>query len=215
METIFSQESGWFSNRQASTGAASGLKTKSVTNYVLAATMIVGIGTGVFLDDLDLCRQSRLKEAIAKPLTYYTSDKIYSRSPAEDIQRTLDVLSPSVSDLAASFDVSRQTIYNWLRGEQPKNEHSSRLQDLAFAADIIAEAGIPVNGRLLKRRVIEGKNLFELLREGGSAQNAARLLVHIVKQEASQREQLSARLAGRKPTARSADPGLMAENDAV
>jgi len=213
LETTFSQGGGWFSNRQASTGAASGLK--SVTNYVLAATMMVSVGTGVFGDDLDLWRQSRLKETMAKPLLSYTCYEISSRSPAEYIQRTLEVLSPSVSDLAKSFNVSRQTIYNWLNGEQPKNEHTSRLQDLALAADIIAEAGITVNGQLLKRKVIEGKNLFEFFRDGGPAQYAARLIVQIVKQEATQRERLTARLAGRKPTLHSVDSGLMAENDAV
>ena len=213
LETTFSQEGGWFSNRQASTGTVSGLK--SVTKYVVAATMIVSAGTGVFVNDLDLLRQSRLKETMSNQLSSHSYDETYSRTPAEDIQRIREVLSPSMSDLAKSFNVSRQTIYNWLNGEQPKDEYSARLQDLALAADIIAEAEISVNGLLLKRRTIKGKNLFEVVRDGGSAQYAARLLVQIVNREAGQRERLTARLAGRKPTLHSADSDLMAENDAV
>jgi len=213
METTYSQGGGWCSNRQASTGTVSGLK--SVTKYVLAATMIVSAGTGVFVNDLDLWRQSRIKETMFNYLFSCSGNEISSRTPAEDIHRIREVLSPSMSDLAKSCNVSRQTIYNWLNGEQPRDEHIARLQDLALAADIIAEAGTPVNGLLLKRRMIEGKNLFEVVRDGGSAQYAARLLVQIVNREASQRERLTARLAGRKPTLRSADSDLMAENDAV
>lgn len=214
MGNTFSQEGGWFSNRQTSTGAVSGRLT-SVTKYVLAATIIVSAGTGDFVNDLDLCRQNRLKETMSYHLPSYSCNEVSSKTPAENIHRIREVLSSSMSDLAKSCNVSRQTIYNWLNGEQPRDEHSARLQDLALAADIIAEAGTPVNGLLLKRRMIEGKNLFEVVRDGGSARYAARLLVQIVNREASQRERLTARLAGRKSTLRSADSDLMAENDAV
>ena len=125
------------------------------------------------------------------------------------------VLSPAMSDLAKSFNVSRQTIYNWLNGEQPTPEHTARLRDLALVADIFAEAGVPVNSVLLKRKVIKGKNLFEIIREGGSIRDAAQLLLQIVRSETSQRERLTARFAGRKISQPFADSDIMAANDEV
>jgi hypothetical protein len=72
-----------------------------------------------------------------------------------------------------------------------------------------------VNGVLLKRKVIEGKNLFEIVRDGGSASHTAQLLLQIVRRENSQRERLATRFAGRTVAQSSADSDIMAANDPV
>ena len=148
---------------------------------------------------------------MSRPLQVYA----YTRTPAEDIARIREIFSPAVSELAKVFSVSRQTIYNWLNGEQPIFAHTDKLHDFALAADIFAETSIPMTGTLLKRNIIEGKSLLDIVYEGGSARDAARLLKQIVLHEISQREKLSARFAGRTTTIRSADSDLIEENDAV
>lgn len=183
---------------------------------MLAASLLVTAGTGAFADDLTRLQQQRPNDStISNPVKIYVVETIAIRTPAEDMARIRDILSPAISDLAKSFSVSRQTIYNWLNGEQPTPEHTTRLKDLAHASDMFTEAGILVNGILLKRKVTGGKNLLEIVREGGSARDTAQLLLQIVRRETSQRERLAARFAGRTASQLSADTDLMAENDAV
>ena len=205
---------GWFSDRHNSTGTSSCLDC--ITNYVLAAGLFMSVGTGVFADDLTRLRQEQKNEPIiSNPVKIYTVETTSERTPSEDIAQIRKVFSPAVSDLAKSLNVSRQTVYNWSNGEQPTPEHTARLKDLALVADLFAESGVPVSSVILKRKVIKGKNLFEIIREGGAAGDAAHLLLQIARSETSQRERLAARFAGRKVSQPSADSDIMAANDEV
>ena len=119
-----------------------------------------------------------------------------------------------MSDLAKALDVSRQAIYNWVReGQKPKPDHIERLRDFAQAADAVAEAGISVNSALLKRQIINGKNLFEIGQSGGSIKEAAQLLIQIVKHESEQRERIASRFSGRGRTSRSVESDFPEAND--
>lgn len=214
MDTAYSNQRGWFSDRQNSTGASSCLSC--MTKYIVAASLFVSAGTGAFADDLSRLQHARKNEPIiSNPIKIYAVETKSARTSAEDMEQIRKVLSPAVSDLAKSFNVSRQTIYNWLNGEQPTPENTARLKDLSLVADMFTEAGVSVNGVMMKRRMIEGKNLFEIIREGGSVRDAAQLLLQIVRSETSQRERLAARFAGRTVSQHSADSDVMAANDEV
>ena len=132
-----------------------------------------------------------------------------ARTPAESLVRIREILKPAVSDLATLFGVSRQAIYNWQAGEQPKPEHLVKLEGLARAADIIAAEGLPRPSQLLKRKISNGRNLLDIVRAGGTASEAAQSLVRIVRREEQQRKLLGDRLAGRKrPLSDYADMGV-------
>jgi len=198
----------WFGNKITSTGAQ---LLQSVSYCALAATLILG-GTGAFKDDRVILRNQREDVAVSQPFQAYR----YVRTPAEDIERIRRVFSPSVSDLAKAFDVSRQAVYNWLGGEdQPSPMHLGRLRALALAADILAETTVPVKTTLLRRKIVDGKNLMEIVQNGGQVEEAAKLLRSILQQETRQREELRLRFAGRKISVGSADSDLIAENDPV
>jgi len=210
MTTSSSASNDWFGTRRVSTGASFGL---SKAANVLAATIAVSVGTGVFVDHFDWWRHNRLGDSHFHPAISAYSEIGENRSAAENIERVREVLSPNISSLAKIFGVSRQAVYNWLNGEQPKEKHLAMLRDLAQAADMLVEAGIRVNGALLKRQIIAGKSLFEVARDGGSTFDAAQQLVRVVKREAIQREQMAGRFAGRKAAAGSVESHLPAEND--
>lgn len=197
---------GWFSNRNTATGES--LLNRVPRFLALLATP----GTGGMNDDLYLLQHAQKESTtMSRPLQIYS----HARTPAENIARIREIFSPPVSDLAKVFNVSRQTIYNWLNGEQPVTSHIDKINDLAMAADMFAETSSPVTGILLKRKIIQGKNFFEVIQEGGSAQDAALLFKQIVLHEMDQRNMLKLRFAGRKTSAKSADTDLIAENDAV
>ncbi len=176
----------------------------------------MGTGTGAYADDLSRLQQHRLNgHTSSLRMQSYAVKELPERTSVENLERIRKVFAPAVSDLAKCFSVSRQTIYNWLNGEQAASDHAERLRDLALAADMFNESGQVVNGPILKRKFLNGKNMFEVILDGGSAKDAALLLLQIVRRETSQRELLAARLSGRKILQSSADSDLMSENDAV
>jgi len=176
MENIYSNRGGWFGAPLNSTG----MPLTGIQKFIAAESLLSEEteGTGVFVYEMHRFRSRLANESIfSNPIRIYAIPIESPRSPAENIAQIRKIIAPAMSDLAKSFNVSRQTIYNWLKGEQPANEHISKLRDLALAADAFAEAGISVNGILLKRKVIQGKNLFEAIRDGGSALDTAPLPV--------------------------------------
>lgn len=215
METTYSSYyGGWLSNKpRSSTGSSS---ITMVPKIALVACLMFNAGTGAYADDhVRLRHNTQHGSFVCGPELFYSSETAYTRNAAEDVARVRDVFNPAISDLAKCFQVSRQTIYNWLNGEQLTPEHSEKLEDLAIAADMFAESGIPATGSLIKRKLHNGKTLFEVVRDGGSARDAVQMLIQITTRETSQRELLAARFAGRKAIQNNADVDFMAANDGV
>jgi transcriptional regulator with XRE-family HTH domain len=168
-----------------------------------AGAVLCGIGTGGELSLEHLQRSGHQMQYMAP--TVDVADVAPGRSPTEDLFRIREVLRPAVSDLAITFGVSRQSVYNWLNGESVTEENAAKLQDLAQAADVLAHEGIAVNAALLKRKFANGRTLLQVAQGGESARDAALQLVHIHRLETIQRERMAARFANRRKTAPSAD----------
>ena len=193
---------GWVTDRPAATGVSSTV-VRLVGWMTAASAMLSSIGTGGELSIEHLQRNTHQMRHMAS--TVDVTDVVPVRSPAEDLIRIREVLKPAVSDLATSFGVSRQSVYNWLNGEPVAEENAAKLQDLAQAADVLAHEGIAVNSALLKRKFANGRTLLQVAQAGESARDAALQLVHIDKRETAQRDRMAARFANRGKTAPSAD----------
>lgn len=212
MVNTLSSNNGWSVDQNTATGASANFNRTA--NYLFFTTaMLVNQGTGAFPDHIQLLQQLRNKDVFISELKLPIVEIAPTRTAAEDIERIRDVLSPGISTLADVFGVTRQTVYNWMKGERLKPEHFARLKDLAHAADRLAESGVSLSGSLLKRKVINGKNIFESVRDGGSAGDAAQVLIQIAQREQQQRELMNSRLAGRKKFTRSAESDFPAVND--
>jgi len=135
------------------------------------------------------------------------------RDVTECLLRIRQFFSPSVSDLAATLGVSRQTVYNWQNGEQPKDALAEKLSDLARAADVFAQSNIQFSSALARRKFANGKTLFQVVESNESATEAAKLLVRIIETENRQRKVLEARFANRPKTTPSSDFDLPPAND--
>lgn len=106
----------------------------------------------------------------------------------------------TMSHLPAVFGVSRQTLYNWLNGETPKEQHQGKLVQLAAAARIFTEAGFKPTALSLERTVAQGKSFAELIGQGADGKEVAERLVRIEKRGTATREKLDALLGNRKPS---------------
>jgi transcriptional regulator with XRE-family HTH domain len=206
--TATTRYGGWFNEQPISTGSSfNAIKVARL----FAATMLA-VGTGGTID-FHWWQQHQSDSITPTTWKVPTIEVAPARSPAEDLERVREIFSPAISDLGRALGVSRQAVYNWVNGEQPKPEHLAKLRELAQAADAVVEAGIPVTGALLKRKVVDGKNLFEIGQSGGSVRDAVQLLIQLVRHETEQRERMTARFADRKGATRSVESDFPAAND--
>lgn len=109
------------------------------------------------------------------------------RTPAEHIENIRSVLNPSVADLAAIFDVSRQAIYKWLSSDStPEPEKNARIVELSRIADDIRAAGVSRAGSLLKMKTFGGQSLMDLMMAGKNrAEHVAALVAEAKAMEAA------------------------------
>ena len=120
------------------------------------------------------------------------------RTVAEDLALIRSALRPAVTDIAHALSVSRQAVYDWQNGKPIAAENAARLADLARAADEFATEGLTASAQLLRRPITSGKTLLDIVRDGGSAEHAARSLLQMVRRELQERQMLAARLASRQ-----------------
>jgi len=180
-------------------GGVSRLIVIGASCLTFAFAPIGNIGTGGSLTPEDLIkRHERGGYKLSYSESTYALQESVPRTPPENIARIREVLKPAVTEVASLFGVSRQTIYDWQNGAQPTPANAGKLEDLAAAADVFVAEGISVTPYLLKRRIAGGKTVFEVFRDGGDTENAARQLAQMVLRESNQRKILEARMAGRK-----------------
>ncbi len=187
-------------------------ESRGMKHYALACALLVGTG-GYSTTDYWTKRSDQgyrpilLNDLPGKVDNAAQTDIV--RTSAENLSRIRDVLKPTITELANLFSVSRQAIYDWQAGKPTAPENAAKLDDLARAADALATTGIDGSSQLLRRKIAGNKSLLEVVREGGSAANAALVLAQVVVREAKQRERLASRLAGRaKPTVPRDDFGV-------
>jgi transcriptional regulator with XRE-family HTH domain len=201
---------GWGSDRPVATGVSTGISRfvgwlDTVNGKLRAA------GTGGRLSP-ERCGPNVQKSVhgVSADLPRVVDER---RTPAEDLAHIREILHPAVSDLAATLNVSRQSVYNWLNGERVADENALRLRDLAQAADVFADEGISVNAAFLKRKFANGRTLLQVVAAGGSARDAALLFVQIHRIETAQRERIKARSRAHAKSPATADFDFPAAND--
>lgn len=193
METVMTYGGGWVSR----SGTGNTCLKRSTFRAMVVYAMVVGTG-GLMTAEYFAKRADRGYAYHQIATLPAPADGMLQRTPAENLALVREVLKPAVSDLAMLFGVSRQAIYDWQAGAQPVPDSTARLDDLAGAADVLATAGVATTPRLLQRRIAGGKTLFDVVREGASAKDAAHTMAQMLRREHEQRRALDAKLAARK-----------------
>jgi DNA-binding XRE family transcriptional regulator len=125
-----------------------------------------------------------------------TAREIYA--PYTDLMKEVKAgFGRTMSHLPSVFGVSRQTLYNWLNGEIPKEQHQWRLVHLAAAARLFIEAGFKPTALSLDRTVAHGKSFIELIGQGADGKETAERLIRLEKRGVSARAKLDALLGDR------------------
>ena len=116
---------------------------------------------------------------------------------AAQIQQIGEELGASNAGLARAMGVSRQTIYNWLKGEPLKDEHQSKIASLARACDVLRKLDV-LPHTLLKQPMEAGQNFWALLSDGGDAETLAVRLASVVQLRQQQRALMVERGAAKR-----------------
>lgn len=114
------------------------------------------------------------------------------------MQEVQDGFGRTFSHLPAIFGVSRQTLYNWLKGESPKEIHLSKLEQLAAAAQVFTKQGVKVTAQALNRRLDRNLSFIELLAQGADGKSMAEKLIRLEMTGQRKRQQLSGLLDNAK-----------------
>ncbi|MDP8566281.1 hypothetical protein [Methylophilus aquaticus] len=195
---------GWFAP-QAKTGNVTTFVKSCGLAYCTIIASIVGLQTAGEISPRALTERS----------SHVRLNVVVSRNPQENLKFIKSVFSPSILDLANTFDVSRQSIYNWLNGEQIADANLAKLANLTEAAEIFASSGIKLSSMILKSRLIHGKNLFQIVRDGGSAKYAANQIVTAQLRAEAQRSKVLDKFRNKKGANPTADFALPAPNEFV
>jgi hypothetical protein len=123
---------------------------------------------------------------------------IAGRTTIEDLERIRAILKPAVTDLAALFNVSRQTIYDWQAGQPTSQRNMDVLAEMAKAADLFSREGVDAPANLLRRKLRGGRTYAEEIAAGASSYELLASSLKALKRETEQRKVLATRFAGRK-----------------
>jgi DNA-binding transcriptional regulator YiaG len=180
---------------------AEGREAGSVWRSGAALLLVLAVGTGGQCNWQFIQRRQTLGYPVANVEVHERVHAHPIRTAAADLKQARALFGASVSDLAALFGVTRQTIYDWLGGEQqPRQGHQARMTALLDAAGTLEAAGFRVSRRALKQPLSDGRTLFDRVRAGESLEGATAELVTVFRRELGQREALAHRLANRPGT---------------
>ena len=161
---------------------------------LVAALALVATGMGALVQHVD---PKILADYQPLPIigSRHAGARSNTRTTAQCLAQIREVFKPSVTELATLFGVARQTVYNWQAGQPIAPENAARLEDLAAAADVLQEDGLAGQSHALRRPLPGGGTLFDRVRQGDSAAQAAVVLVEMLHHESAQREGFKARVA--------------------
>jgi transcriptional regulator with XRE-family HTH domain len=170
----------------------------------------LGVGTGGQTTEQYYKQRGERGYAYAPYEGFSSNSKILNvRTPAEDLAHIRAVFKSTVTELAALCQVSRQAVYDWQSGKMVAPENAAKLADLANAADLFEAEGLSSASRALRRPIKGGKTIFDIVRDGGSAEEAAATLILVLRRELEERRMLADRFVGRRTIGdNSADYGV-------
>ena len=164
----------------------------------LAALFVLAVGTGGQCDWRYIQGRQALGYPVMDIAIHEQTLAAPARTAAADLKQVKAAFQASISDLATLFGVTRQTIYDWLSGEQqPRAPHRARLAALLDAASALEVVGYAVSRRVLRQALPDGRSLFDRVRAGEPLADAIDQLMAIFRREALQRETLACHLANR------------------
>jgi DNA-binding XRE family transcriptional regulator len=123
-----------------------------------------------------------------------TPRSITARAQLQQIAASLKTTN---SGIARALDVSRQTIYNWLRGDPPSAILQNKLDQLQRAGQLLLGSDLMVKASLLNP-MMKGMNFWQLVQRGEDAEKLAKKLIDDNISKDAQRKLIAERIATKR-----------------
>ena len=137
-------------------------------------------------------------------------------TPFSDLMQVVQAgFGRTMSSLPGVFGVSRQTLYNWLKGETPKVVYQGRIRELAKAASLFQDLGFVSTTQALSRVLMDGKSFLQLVAEGADGKDMAKKLVSLIRRGDDSRAKLTALVGGRRAELTAYDIGAPSLDERV
>ena len=137
-------------------------------------------------------------------------------TPFSDLMQVVQAgFGRTMSSLPGVFGVSRQTLYNWLKGETPKVVYQERIRELAKAASLFQDLGFVSTTQALSRVLMDGKSFLQLVAEGADGKDMAKKLVSLIRRGDDSRAKLTALVGGRRAELTAYDIGAPSLDERV
>lgn len=114
--------------------------------------------------------------------------------------RLLDIirsLQTTNANIARVMGVSRQTIYNWLRGDTPSQQAQQKLDQLYRVSQRLRTSEIAPKVAL-SQPAIGGRSFWTLVQEGKDPEQLAEQIISAHGVRSPQRDLIAARMAGKR-----------------
>jgi DNA-binding transcriptional regulator YiaG len=123
------------------------------------------------------------------PVEHSVAKSIDMRSPAEHVANIRHILAINMSELASILGITRPTAYAWLEGQEPKPEAVTHIQRLSQTADEINRANIIQLDQLIRRPVLNGRSLLDIIKANEDPSKILCTLKSISEKEARTRRE--------------------------
>jgi len=105
-----------------------------------------------------------LFEPTGASICVYSSDKGLSNGTQRDLAFIQSTFSLTKLELSECCKVTRKTLDAWLTGTSPRESAAKRIFNLYMAADAFASTGFELEKDLLKRPVLNGLSVIDMLK---------------------------------------------------
>lgn len=124
-----------------------------------------------------------------------------------DIETLIELMKPSMSQLAACFGVSRQRVYDWRNGEGMSASNVDQMKELLKAVRMLSERSpVPIT-QAGNRKLVNGNTFWVAVASGTKPTDAANNVLTALERDQKERSALNRSLASRK-IARPEEPAL-------
>lgn len=122
---------------------------------------------------------------------------VTKNNSASSLQSIKDEFKLSMAELARVFDVSRQSIYEWMDGKPLSDENSLKLNKLYGALGILKDKDIELSPHIIRRNVNGLGSISDAIKQNSDALSLAQQLKPILMVESIQRTNLARRMSNR------------------
>jgi transcriptional regulator with XRE-family HTH domain len=167
----------------------------TATTILLSTVLIAGTGSVCAIRNVE-----SNNGFFGRPIITVIDRNLDSRSghiAQKQLLRIRSAFGLNMSELARVLGVSRPALYSWIQGVEPRPDAIARIWALDEHAKTIASLKIPRVSSLLRRPILDGKNLLDLLTANQFVAEGIANIQQVIETDRPERSRIRAKRTGR------------------